>query len=56
MKGRRTKSDASESKGKVKKRIGETSAPTQSKRLREKKDGETSEQGEQPGDRTASAR
>ncbi|XP_045892902.1 DNA damage-binding protein 2 isoform X3 [Micropterus dolomieu] len=48
MKGRRTKSDASESKGKVKKRIGETSAPTQSKRLREKKDGETSEQAAGP--------
>lgn len=48
MKGRRTKSDASESKGKVKKRIGETSAPTQSKRLREKKDGETSEQAGPP--------
>ncbi|XP_044050501.1 DNA damage-binding protein 2 isoform X4 [Siniperca chuatsi] len=48
MKGRPTKSDASESKGKVKKRTGETSAPTLSKRLRAKKDGEISKQAAGP--------
>ncbi|XP_044050498.1 DNA damage-binding protein 2 isoform X2 [Siniperca chuatsi] len=48
MKGRPTKSDASESKGKVKKRTGETSAPTLSKRLRAKKDGEISKQAGPP--------
>ncbi|XP_028440985.1 DNA damage-binding protein 2 isoform X2 [Perca flavescens] len=46
MKMRPKKSaDASESKSKVKKRAGENSGPTLSKKLRERKDGETSKQG-----------
>ncbi|XP_035859412.1 DNA damage-binding protein 2 isoform X1 [Sander lucioperca] len=45
MKTRQTKSaDASESKSKVKKRVGENSGPTLSKKLRERKDGETSKE------------
>ncbi|XP_039665994.1 DNA damage-binding protein 2 isoform X1 [Perca fluviatilis] len=45
MKTRQKKSaDASESKSKVKKRAGENSGPTLSKKLRERKDGETSKQ------------
>lgn len=49
MKTRQTKSaDASESKSKVKKRVGENSGPTLSKKLRERKDGETSKEGMQP--------
>ncbi|XP_026166395.1 DNA damage-binding protein 2 isoform X2 [Mastacembelus armatus] len=42
MKNRPTKSVASESKGNVKKRSAENSGPTLSKKLRDKKDGETS--------------
>ncbi|XP_030282597.1 DNA damage-binding protein 2 isoform X2 [Sparus aurata] len=42
---RPTKSDASEPKGKMKKRAGESSATTLSKKLRDKKDGEKSKQG-----------
>lgn len=45
MKTRPTKSDASESKSKVKKRPAEKSAPTLSKKLRDKKDGEASKPG-----------
>ncbi|XP_054476429.1 DNA damage-binding protein 2 isoform X2 [Anoplopoma fimbria] len=46
MKTRPTKSaDASESKAKLRKRTGESSAPTLSKKLRTRKDGETSKQG-----------
>ncbi|XP_035521462.1 DNA damage-binding protein 2 isoform X1 [Morone saxatilis] len=45
MKNKPTKSAASESKSKVKKRSGENSAPTLSKKLRDRKDGETSQQG-----------
>lgn len=45
---RPTKSDASEPKGKVKKRAGESSATTLSRKLRDKKDGEKSKQGVQP--------
>ncbi|XP_032380578.1 DNA damage-binding protein 2 isoform X2 [Etheostoma spectabile] len=46
MKTRQTKSaEASESKSTVKKRAGENSGPTLSKKLRERKDGETSKQG-----------
>ncbi|XP_032380577.1 DNA damage-binding protein 2 isoform X1 [Etheostoma spectabile] len=45
MKTRQTKSaEASESKSTVKKRAGENSGPTLSKKLRERKDGETSKQ------------
>ncbi|KAI3371266.1 hypothetical protein L3Q82_023882 [Scortum barcoo] len=42
---RPSKSDASESKGKVKKRSAEKSAPTLAKKLRDKKDAEVSKQG-----------
>ncbi|XP_036963154.1 DNA damage-binding protein 2 isoform X2 [Acanthopagrus latus] len=42
---RPTKSNASEPKGKVKKRAGESSATTLSRKLRDKKDGEKSKQG-----------
>lgn len=45
---RPTKSDASEPKGKMKKRAGESSATTLSKKLRDQKDGEKSKQGVQP--------
>ncbi|XP_070687348.1 DNA damage-binding protein 2 [Pempheris klunzingeri] len=45
MKSRPTKSDPSESKSKVKKRPAGNSAPTLAKKLRDKKDGETSKQG-----------
>ncbi len=45
---RPSKSDAAQSKGKVKKRSEEKSAPTLSRKLRDKKDGETSKQGVQP--------
>ncbi|XP_070763724.1 DNA damage-binding protein 2 [Enoplosus armatus] len=48
MKSRPTKSDASESKAKVRKRTAESSAPTLSKKLRDKKDGETSKQAGPP--------
>ncbi|XP_040894646.1 DNA damage-binding protein 2 isoform X2 [Toxotes jaculatrix] len=48
MKSRPTKSDASESKGKVKKRPAESSAPTLSKKLRDKKNGESSKPGPPP--------
>lgn len=48
MKSRPGKSDASESKGKVKKRPAENSGPTLSKKLRAKKDAETSKPGVQP--------
>ncbi|KAM9352352.1 DNA damage-binding protein 2 [Symphorus nematophorus] len=44
MKSKPTKPDASGPKGKVKKRPGETSAPTLAKKLREKKDREASKQ------------
>ncbi|XP_010769752.1 DNA damage-binding protein 2 isoform X1 [Notothenia coriiceps] len=45
MKTRQAKSaDESESKGRVKKRAGENSGPALSKKLRERKDGETSKQ------------
>ncbi|XP_068579364.1 DNA damage-binding protein 2 isoform X3 [Cebidichthys violaceus] len=47
MKTRQTKSadDTPESKAKLKKRSGESSGPTLSKKLRDRKDGETSKQG-----------
>ncbi|KAM7002222.1 DNA damage-binding protein 2 isoform 2-T4 [Tautogolabrus adspersus] len=48
MKTRPTKSDASESKSKVKKRTKDNSAPTLSKKLRGIKDAETSTQGPPP--------
>lgn len=49
MKKKLTKSDASESKDqrKLRKLTGDTSAPTLSKKLRNKKDGESSKQGVQ---------
>ncbi|XP_076588110.1 DNA damage-binding protein 2 isoform X1 [Chaetodon auriga] len=45
MKRKPTKSDASESRDNVKKRTGENFAPTLSKKLRDKKDAETSKRG-----------
>uniref|UniRef100_UPI0037E75719 DNA damage-binding protein 2 n=1 Tax=Semicossyphus pulcher TaxID=241346 RepID=UPI0037E75719 len=48
MKNRPTKSDASESKSKGKKKAKENSAPTLSKKLRDRKDGETSKQASPP--------
>uniref|UniRef100_UPI003AAB5D5C DNA damage-binding protein 2 n=1 Tax=Centroberyx gerrardi TaxID=166262 RepID=UPI003AAB5D5C len=45
MKSRPAQSDASESKGKVKKRTGENSGRTLSKKLREKMEGDTSKPG-----------
>ncbi|XP_029288776.1 DNA damage-binding protein 2 isoform X2 [Cottoperca gobio] len=45
MKTRQKSADASESKGKVRKRAGENSGPTLSKKLRDRKHGETSKQG-----------
>ncbi|XP_065813236.1 DNA damage-binding protein 2 isoform X2 [Labrus bergylta] len=53
MRNRPTKSDASESKSKVKKRTKGNSAPTLSKKLRGLKDGETSTQGPPPPPKSA---
>ncbi|XP_039989679.1 DNA damage-binding protein 2 isoform X2 [Xiphias gladius] len=48
MKSKPRKSDASDSKAKARKRPAENSAPTLSKKLRDKKDGETSKAGPPP--------